>query len=429
MAHFGVLSFKGTGHLNPLIALSRTLIARGHRVTFFQEPELEARICAFGPQFCAVGGASRRVDKFMPHETPHRDFSDISKLRSSVLRMIEDVERSLRETPEALARAGVDALILDEIVLSGPTLAQLLCLPYFIISTSVPHHFGWDVPDSLGQADSRFRRMQRALLEVSILRMRGPVRRRLDQYRRERGLESIRTSGRKHRELAHITQLPQCLDFPRQALSHSFHYAGPLTDEKARAAVEFPWEQLDGRPIVYASLGTAWKSGESTFRVIAEACSGLDVQLVISLGGRQEPESLQDLPGRPLIVKDAPQLELLRRAALVITHAGLNTALETLLQGKPMIAIPAVFDQPAVAARLVQAGVAIALPTERLSPGLVRSAVAKILGDPRYRAAAVKMQSNIRAVDGLKRAADVLEKSMANFAAQGRASSSSTRSS
>ncbi len=67
-----------------------------------------------------------------------------------------------------------------------------------------------------------------------------------------------------------------------------------------------------------------------------------------------------------------------------------------------MIAIPAVFDQPAVAARLVQAGVAIALPTERLSPGLVRSAVAKILGDPRYRAAAVKMQSNIRAVDGFE---------------------------
>jgi hypothetical protein len=33
MSHFGVLSYKGAGHLNPLIALSRQLIDRGHRVT------------------------------------------------------------------------------------------------------------------------------------------------------------------------------------------------------------------------------------------------------------------------------------------------------------------------------------------------------------------------------------------------------------
>ena len=55
MSHFGVLSYKGTGHLNPLIALSRQLMARGHRVTFFQKPDLEARVRQHGLEFSPIG--------------------------------------------------------------------------------------------------------------------------------------------------------------------------------------------------------------------------------------------------------------------------------------------------------------------------------------------------------------------------------------
>ncbi|MGA7216366.1 MAG: hypothetical protein WBX20_19355, partial [Terrimicrobiaceae bacterium] len=41
----------------------------------------------------------------------------------------------------------------------------------------------------------------------------------------------------------------------------------------------------------------------------------------------------RNFAGSPIVVPFAPQLELLRRAALTITHAGLNTALESLNQG------------------------------------------------------------------------------------------------
>jgi UDP:flavonoid glycosyltransferase YjiC (YdhE family) len=50
--------------------------------------------------------------------------------------------------------------------------------------------------------------------------------------------------------------------------------------------VDFPWERLDpDRPLVYASMGTLQNGILRTFRMIAEACAGLGVQLVISLGG------------------------------------------------------------------------------------------------------------------------------------------------
>jgi MGT family glycosyltransferase len=209
--------------------------------------------------------------------------------------------------------------------------------------------------------------------------------------------------------LAHITQLPECLDFPRAALPNNFYYTGPFVDKVARPLVEFPWERLDGRPVVYASLGTTRRSDPGIFQLIAEACDGLDLQLVISLGGRRDPAMFAGLPGNCVVARDAPQLELIKRAEVVITHGGLNTALETLMEGKPMIVIPKSFDQPAVAARLEWLGVAGVLRAEGLSAKQLRVALAKVLSDPSYRKSAKEVQAKILSARGLERAADVIE--------------------
>lgn len=115
---------------------------------------------------------------------------------------------------------------------------------------------------------------------------------------------------------------------------------------------DFPWHQLNGKPLIYASLGTIQNQQLDLFARIAEACSHLDAQLVIALGGGSNPNALPSLPGHPLVVGFAPQLALLQRAALTITHAGLNTVLESLRCGVPMVAIPIANDQPGVAARV-----------------------------------------------------------------------------
>jgi zeaxanthin glucosyltransferase len=408
MSHFGVLSYKGTGHLNPLIALSRQLIDRGHRVTFFQKPEVEAQVSQHGVEFVPIG-------PLKPFSTEDgracgkSGLSGIAALRNGIRRIADDMEMFLREAPAALAHAGVDTLIMDEIALSGPTLAEMLHLPYFVVSTSVPHNFGWTAPRSISPRYTCFDRVQNAMLHVSILRMRGPVRRRLDRFRQQAGLGPIRGIEKAFPSLAHITQLPECLDFPRSVLPHSFYYTGPFVDETARRLVEFPWDRLDGRPVVYASLGTTRKSEPGIFPLIAEACHGLDLQLVISLGGRRDPEMFAGLPGDPLVVRDAPQLELIKRAEVIITHGGLNTALETLMEGKPMVVLPKSFDQPAVAARLEWLGVAEALRAERVSAKDIRVALAKVFGDPSYRESARQVQSKILSARGLERAADVIE--------------------
>jgi zeaxanthin glucosyltransferase len=423
MSHFGVLSYKGIGHLNPFIALSRQLMARGHRVTFFQKPELEARVRQHGLQFSPIGG-DISSGKQGQTDTQRSTLSGIAALRYGIRRIVDDMETSLWEAPDALTQAGIDALIIDEITLSGPTLAQILHLPYFVVSTSVPHNFGWTVPYWLPGCNYRlsyFSRLQNALLQVSALRMRGPVRWKLDDYRRQVGLGPIREIQKAFPELAHIAQLPQCLDFPRSKLPDNFYYTGPFVDEGTKLSVEFPWNRLDGRPLIYASLGTRKNSQPAIFPLIAEACNELNLQLVISLGGRRDPETFGGLPGHPVIVRDAPQLELIKRAEIVITHGGLNTVLEALLEGKPMIAIPMAYDQPAVAARLAWLKVAEVLPVKNLSERQIRLALSKLVNNESYRDAARELQIWIRSARGLERAVEVIEEALERYACCGRA--------
>lgn len=421
--HFGVLSFTGTGHLNSLILLSQHLRDRGHRVTFFEKPKIEDRVRQSGLEFVPVG-KSRSTSK--EKRAPVDDSTlrnQISVLRFNLNRITEDLKTYLNETPAALRQAGVNVLLVNEIALTGPTIAEILHLPYFIISTSVPHNFGWGgFPWFAGYkySTSWFSVVETMILEISALRMRGPIRRALDEYRRQVGLGPVRQTGRLFRELAHITQLPKCLDLPRTRFPDDFHYTGPFANGAARPHVDFPWDRLDDRPIIYASLGTTRNAQPFVLRLIAEACQDLGVQLVISLGGRFDPEIFADLPGKPVVTKYAPQLELLRVATVVITHAGPNTVFEALMQGKPMVAIPIAHDQPAVAARLARLGLAEVLPVMRLSAKHIRAAVTKVLYDPGYRKAAQNMQAKLQSLRGLDRAGEVIEEALEKHAASSR---------
>jgi zeaxanthin glucosyltransferase len=150
--------------------------------------------------------------------------------------------------------------------------------------------------------------------------------------------------------------------------------------------------------------------------MIAEACQDLGLQPVIFLGGRFEPDQYAHLPGKPLVTRYAPQIELLKRAKLAITHGGSNTVFEALAEGKPMIAIPLAHDQPAVAARLARLNIAEVLPAMRLSAKRLRVAMTKLLNNPRYREAAEEVQTKIRSIHGCERAVEIIEEALEKWA-------------
>jgi len=211
-------------------------------------------------------------------------------------------------------------------------------------------------------------------------------------------------------KLAVVAQTPKEFDFPGIPWPSQFHYTGPFHDGDGRESIAFPWGRLTGRPLVYASMGTLVNGREHVYRTLLQALGGLpDVQAVLSVGRNVRADDVGAVPPNAIIVDRAPQIPLLKHAAVCITHAGLNTTLESLAQGVPMVAIPIGYDQPGVAARIAHHGVGEFLELDGLSVENVQRSIQQVLDNPAYRERARWFQGVIARARGLDVAADVIE--------------------
>jgi len=248
-------------------------------------------------------------------------------------------------------------------------------------------------------------------LEI-IGELREPTRRIAQAYADRNGLEidwgnPMATSC----ELAAITQTPKEFDFPIPELPPGFHYAGPLHDNEGREPVPFTWEKLSGNPLIYASMGTLVNGLKSVYRIILEAVGEFpEMQVVLSVGRNVDPNDLGPIPTNTIVVPVAPQIGLLKRATLCITHAGLNTTLEALAQGVPLVAIPIGYDQPGIANRISYHGVGEFVDIGDLTARRLSELIAKVTSNPSYRDKACWFQDVLRENRGLDVAADIIER-------------------
>lgn len=133
---------------------------------------------------------------------------------------------------------------------------------------------------------------------------------------------------------------------------------------------------------------------------------------MLSLGDQIDPQQIGPVPNNAIIVKQAPQLELLKKTSVCITHAGLNTVLESLAQGVPQIAIPVTYDQPGVAARIAHKKTGVVMSLDKLAVDRLASVLNEVLTDATYRENARKLQKAIADANGLSLAADLVEQSV-----------------
>jgi len=320
-----------------------------------------------------------------------------------------------RELPWKVRQAGVEALVIDVIHTYLELVPLSLDMPYAQVSTGLPLDFSGSTPpfffswphEATTVALDRNREGLKAAGEIF-----APIVSLAKAYAEKVGLgidwdDPAATTSK----LAVITQTPREFDFPGIAWPSHFHYAGPFHDGTGREAITFPCEKLTGKPLVYASMGTLVNGLERVYRIILQALEEVpEIQAVLSIGRNVEPETLGNVPSNVIVVHTAPQIQLLKHAALCITHAGLNTALEALANGVPMVAIPMGYDQPGVAARIAYHGVGEFLEIEHLSVEPVRRLIEQVLENPQYREKARKFQAAIARTRGLDLAAELIQR-------------------
>ncbi|NEP88384.1 MAG: glycosyltransferase [Okeania sp. SIO2C2] len=411
MTHFGLICPGSTGHLNTMLPLGQELKRRGHRVTMIGVLDAEAKTLAAGLEFLAYGTEEYPKGGMAESLNQLSKLSGLAAFRYTINLFKDGANVLLRDAPQVIKNAGVDALLIDQASSAG-SIADFLNIPFITICSAVVLNPDENVPPYLTNwkySTAWWAKLRNQAGYALYKRLRKPIAQVVAEYRRQWNLPLYSQLGDAYSQLAQISHQPAELEFPRKNLPQWFHFTGPYHYSSSREPVSFPWDKLTGKPLIYASMGTVQNRLIDVFYKIAAACEGLDAQLVISLGGSATPESLPNLPGSPLVVEYAPQLELLKKVTLTITHAGMNTTLECLNNAVPMVAIPIANDQPGIAARIAWSGAGEAVPLKRLTVPRLKNAISQVLTQPSYKQNALRLQKAIDTAGGVTRAADIIE--------------------
>jgi len=401
-----------------MTTLGRELQRRGHRVTVVGRLDARRKAQSAGLDFAAISEADFPEGTMQETSRELGRLSGLKAVQFTAKLLHKGVVAILRDAPMVVDREKIDALLVDQVSPAGGTVADLTGRPWVMVSNALalnpdPHLppcvLPWDYNDGI------LGRWRNAFGDTVLKWLARPIIGEINRHRRAHRLAPLTGTFSTGSCRLQVAQQPAFFDFPRRRPTELLHYTGPWHHAGSHEEIPFPWEKLDGRPLIYASMGTLQNRQQFIFETIAAACAGLDAQLVVSLGSRdQDAESAaQSFAGQPIVVPIAPQLALLQKATLTITHAGLNTALESLSYGVPMVAIPITNDQPGVASRLAWLGAAEVVQPGKLTVRRLRAAVERVLGEPGYREVAQRCCAEIQQADGLQRAADIVERAFA----------------
>lgn len=383
------------GHINPSLPLVAELVRQGHHITYFASQQFCARIEAAG----AVFNAYRTVDDHY-FDVNELDGGRPQKVACELLKTTDEILPELLDTARKLKP---DYVLYDGMCPWGYFVARILGVPavvsYSLMAPSTPslREMKWE--------------MVRAIAPL-IFRDFG------------QGLEANRRSwelGKKYGVpplgAASLLNAPGDL-----AISYTSSYFQPFassvaptvrfvgrTVDESDANTPFSFEQLQNRKLIYASLGTINNDNLPFFKMCIEAFANTDYFVILSTGNRINPESFGALPENISIHGWVPQNEVLKRASLFISHAGLNSIHDALYFGVPLLLVPQQREQLLNALRVVELGAGLMLKPTQITPETLHVNSARLLEDTRFKSEAARIGETFRSAGGMKYAVNEIE--------------------
>lgn len=359
MARIVIAMLPEMGHLNATLKLARALGTRGHEVYYLGGSDRRAYLEKQGMRFLALdegrdrpGGKVSQLDvmEFLLEARLH--CRPLDQYFSGV---IEVFHRGL----EALiTHLRPDLFIIDPYVPDVALIAQDLDMPFAFLNTTLVNP-----------------------IDGTPLLHSFP-------------------------DLGQVPELIVCLeefDYKR-AVGRGAHryYLGPGVDLQ-RHEEPFDWAKIDpDMPLIYCSLGSQSENCEGAqrfFQVVIDAMAGLPHQQMILATGQFKNDDFQRIPPNVLLLNHAPQLQILERADVVITHGGLNTIKEALVFGVPMVVFPSFGEQPMNAGRVVHHGLGVWGNMLTVTVEQARSLIEKVIETNSYRERADFFRERCRQIE------------------------------
>lgn len=315
MCRIAFITYPETGHLIPTFKLAKGLKSRGHEVFYFGIPDFEHGVRSEGFGFMPVL-EDLYPKGFLSEQAVKRGLLALKALiiEARNVAAVRPGRNPLVELSETLKRARPEVLLIDNLLPDIALIALAADIPTILVNTQLVNP--WEKDEAY-----------KALLDVPELVL-CPVE--FDFPREQRRKDCLNVEA--------------CIDLDRRE-------------------PDFPWDKIDqSKPLIYSALGSVSHAFEQTRTLLRSIIDAVALrpewQLILSLG-HIDPTTFGSLPSNILTVSKAPQLQILKRASLMISHGGFNSVKECIFFGVPMVLFPTFGDTPAVTARVLYHGLGI----------------------------------------------------------------------
>lgn len=399
-------STPGTGHINPLLAITRLLLAESHEVAFLTGSAFRGRIEASGARFFALPPAA----DFDPQD----GFSIAPELKSippgfEWLRIacerifVDAIAFQHQGLQQTLVDFPADVIVGDDMffgvlpMLLGPRAKRP---PIILCGTSFLHWAREDgAPNFLGlppATTAEQRAEYAAIAREYDAAVDQPVVRRLNQTLQAMDVGPISVPlFHSVVELAdtYMQLSVPSFEFPRQ-FPPSVRFVGtpPIIPGQVPPP---PWaHELDGsRRVVLVTQGTVANHNFNLLAAptLAALANERDLLVVVTAGGRPVDAIPGPVPANARLASFLPFEWLLPRVDVLVTNGGYGSVNQAMSFGIPLVTAGLTEDKADVNARVAWSGVGLNLATNEPTPEALRDAVRTVLDRPAYRLRAAQM--------------------------------------
>jgi MGT family glycosyltransferase len=395
MATYVFLNMPAYGHVNPTFAVGQELVNRGHKVIYYLPETFRETVQATGAEF-------RPYDSLMKQQQLPTIIQQ--RVGAMPMMMADECRHVLPQVLDRVRADEPDVIVYETWCMWARIVIQVLQKPAVSLQPTyaMNEHFNMfamreqflaqNLP-SMSDMRAIVGKMQEDMKEICEAYHVPPL-----DWR----------SSFTQSEALNIVFVPKAFQPHAESFNDSYLFVGPSILSR-HEATDFPLEKLAGeRPVLYISLGTIFNNQPEFFKACFEAFGGGNWQVVLSKGRQVDLTALGSIPDNFLVASYVPQLVVLPRTSVFVTHCGMNSTMESLFYGVPMVAIPQQPEQAMTARRVAEMGLGIQLDKETVNATTLREAVERVAHDRSYYERTRQMQQLIHEAGGYWRAADAI---------------------
>ncbi|WP_111635194.1 macrolide family glycosyltransferase [Pedobacter cryoconitis] len=385
------LSIPSHGHMNPILGLAAELVRQGEEVTFFSAEEFRTAIEEIGAEFKCY----------------QEDLNVFQKKSSGgLVSAFLQPKKFIFDLLEQIGGYKFDYIVYSAAYPYANAIAQILKIPavssfavFATLKELLPKH-------NLAEAPLKKDKGPMGITPEVMKEFKGVRQSLIDKYQVEIAEDMFKLLFNKGD--LNIIYTSKYFIPNLENYDDSYIFIGPPIYNK-KYAVDFPFEKLEGKKVIYISMGTMF-SNYSTELNHLFLKTFADFDGVVVMAAYQVDLSGYEIPENFIIREYVPQLEILKYTSVAITHSGMNSIGDLLYNKIPFVAIPLGADQFYLANRAQELGATIVLDIHNLSTGLLKDAVQQVQTNPDYLKNINKISDSFIQAGGYEKAADEIFK-------------------